>query len=610
MIISSRRDRYRMAVRRVPAPDNMRLASLTKQSLWVPFLNSPLPSPGLPSNFPRRTTKPTCSRIPRSWRFFGLILGCFVGITWVLSLFWHLERATAIVPYRPHSDGAYEIVGSNVLPDVPGPVIITDRRGRARWTISIPPDQVLPLSPSDYARICTEAENMANHAAQIKNTKFRGPDGQRHAFHYRDKNFIDVADAQKEKLLPTNAPFQSTAEAVVGLEWYGQGSSDLPLCKKSLTFVLQSDDAGFGVVLMGLWMAYGFAKTEKRAFFVDDSNWGYGRYTTYFKDPPRPSCRPPPASQRIPYPLQARHLLVTPSTFRWIFDHNFKEKFENRRQIGVDRQKPIFSFLRIGYEALFRLNDQDREFYEKRIKQLRANKNGIQVGIHVRRGDRHPFELQYENSYIPLDVYIQGAEGLVKSLTHPLSQPESTTTIVASDDPDVYLAPEMRHTLKAQTYISLVSKSTLEAASTSQKQAMDANSGWEGGFFNNLFWSLGSPSSRPVVNGSPSPSKYFPSSPSDNTQSTSTGIGNPNVVFPGNEHFHFQPSENALRLRAFVARAYLLDLAVLATSDAIVCGVSSVSCRLLGVMLGWEKAIEQKRWKNVDGSLHWQGFIW
>jgi hypothetical protein len=40
-----------------------------------------------------------------------------------------------------------------------------------------------------------------------------------------------------------------------------------------LTYVMETDDAGFGNTLMRLWMSYGLAKAENRAFFIDDTRW-------------------------------------------------------------------------------------------------------------------------------------------------------------------------------------------------------------------------------------------------------------------------------------------------------------------------------------------------
>lgn len=45
------------------------------------------------------------------------------------------------------------------------------------------------------------------------------------------------------------------------------------ICERSLTYVLETTDAGIGKTLMGLWLAYGLAKREDRAFFIDDAYW-------------------------------------------------------------------------------------------------------------------------------------------------------------------------------------------------------------------------------------------------------------------------------------------------------------------------------------------------
>lgn len=71
------------------------------------------------------------------------------------------------------------------------------------------------------------------------------------------------------------------------------------------------------------------------------------------------------------------------------------------------------------------------------------------------------------------------------------------------------------------------------------------------------------------------------------------------------------PSEQTLRLRSLIGRAYMMDLAVLAgASDQIVCAVSAMGCRLLAVMMGWEDGIEKAGWVNVDGSYGWTGINW
>ncbi len=68
-------------------------------------------------------------------------------------------------------------------------------------------------------------------------------------------------------------------------------------------------------------------------------------------------------------------------------------------------------------------------------------------------------------------------------------------------------------------------------------------------------------------------------------------------------------SEQAMQLREYVGRAYLMDLAVLGKADTVVCTVSSVACRLLAVMMGWDQAMGKTRWRNIDGNFDWQGIM-
>ena len=156
--------------------------------------------------------------------------------------------------------------------------------------------------------------------------------------------------------------------------------------------------------------------------------------------------------------------------------------------------------------------------------------------------------------------------------------------LLASDDPDIYAAQEMTTVDRAQSYISLANKAALDAASpTTVPQSSDAevvftrfvegNVGWEGGFFPSVFWALGN-------------------------SAAGSGLRHEREDPP--------PNELSMSLRGLVARAYLLDLKVLGASDAVVCSVSSIGCRLLAVMLGWQKGILEGRWKNIDGDFGWR----
>lgn len=221
---------------------------------------------------------------------------------------------------------------------------------------------------------------------------------------------------------------------------------------------------------------------------------------------------------------------------------------------------------------------------------------GLVVGVHVRHGDRHPWEFQYQRSYIPLEKYLSAANDFISpsctdrgnvSAGKDSVQAAASRIIVASDDPMVYLSEEFSTVLRAQNQMQLASKAALDAASAGSQapqgnKFVEENVGWEGGFFRDMFWDLG-----------------IPSGSARRLRSDGGSQG-------GDESL----PEIAMQLRALVGKAYMLDLAVLGQADRIVCGASSVGCRLLAVMMGWDDAITKKRWRNVDGVFRWRGIVW
>ncbi|EEH19082.1 hypothetical protein PABG_01401 [Paracoccidioides brasiliensis Pb03] len=608
MIVSSKYTSHSMTIRRTPTRSTFFPTPLSKQQLRVSFIDSPLPSPSLPSILPRHGKK-RASRWPRKLgRLFCWTVGV-VLIIWFVFSWQQADHLLKVVNYLSHDGEPFEIIGSDNLPEGPSPVMVTDQRGRSRWTISIPHNHEFPLSPSSYASLCIQGMELSHNLENIKNNKpALAHNIGHHEYYWKDKNFMDIPDAERNGLLPNSRDHEifRKGHGVVGGEIYKLWGADVPVCEKSLTYILQTEDAGMGATVMGLWMSYGLAQHEGRAFFVDDTNWAYGEYTTYFKLPPMPSCRPPPSSQRIPCPHQTRHLLISSATTSWTFGHGFNDKFEDGHKMGVYRQKAMFDFLRSGYDALFHLTGDDAAYLEQRVKELNVsvrNRGGIEVGLHVRHGDRHPMEFQYQKSYLPLEIYTEAAYDIISSFRKSNINPtaslgrDKSSILLASDDPDVYMAREMSDTEQAQSMISLANKTAQGAAKGKAQITMDGDIDWEGGFFHDVFWSLGAPNPPRAV-GSPPASRNEPH------------LRPRSVEARDIDSFRFQPPDVALRLRELIGRAYLLDLAVLGQSDAVVCGVSSIACRLLAVMLGWEKAIEQGKWKNVDGTWHWKGIIW
>lgn len=84
---------------------------------------------------------------------------------------------------------------------------------------------------------------------------------------------MDVAEAEAHGLLPGPKAKTTMKESasVIGEDQGGLIESNV--CEKTMTFLLETHDAGLGKMLMMLWTAYGLAQKEGRQFFIDDSRW-------------------------------------------------------------------------------------------------------------------------------------------------------------------------------------------------------------------------------------------------------------------------------------------------------------------------------------------------
>lgn len=188
-----------------------------------------------------------------------------------------LGHSVPKVGWSTYDDQEYEMVGEDKLPDFPTPVVVTDKRGRAKWTVSIPSSYDFPLQPEEYAEICRQNKEASSHVADLH--KHKHVEYVAHYDYYHvDPYFMDVAEAEKHGMLADVAGSKSWGKTKHGKagSFVGISKDDLAkndICKKSMTFVMETTDAGFGRTLMLLWMAYGLAQKEERAFFVDDSRW-------------------------------------------------------------------------------------------------------------------------------------------------------------------------------------------------------------------------------------------------------------------------------------------------------------------------------------------------
>ncbi|EME39699.1 hypothetical protein DOTSEDRAFT_75372 [Dothistroma septosporum NZE10] len=528
-----------------------------------------LPGPVTKENRPR----PSCRRQTAMRVLLAAI--CALLFTWRCLLGWPVTspRSTSPAPDQITIQET-QLVAGNDLPDEPTALMVTDSLGPSKWTVSIPHNRSFPLPSHQYKDICTQATGLQHTIS----TTIR-PHGSRHWWReqfrdFKDSTFLDVADAERAGMLP---PFEDPAPE---------------RCQRSLTFVLESDDASFGKSLLLLWLSYGLARHQGRAFFLDDTRWAWGPYTSYFTAPPTPNCSPPPAHQRVPCPRSATHLVVSSATAAWIFGSTFQQEFQAARKHGVDAQSRVYDLARNGFNALFKLAGEDSLFAASRIAKLKddaATHGGSMIGMQIRRGDLHPFEYQYSRDYLPLERYAHGARELSRTLRGDNEASEDFSSIMeyaesplilSSDDPDIMDSYELLQAAApliiqpAQERIQLATKKRLDKTSPvallrngAYVKHVDENIGWEGGFYSALFSSLGGAKRAASIDVETIP-------------------------------------EQALRLRQLVGRAYLLDLAVLSESDGVVCAISSASCRALGVMMGWD-AVTDGRWMNVDDGRTW-----
>ncbi|KAL8764033.1 MAG: hypothetical protein Q9184_000321 [Pyrenodesmia sp. 2 TL-2023] len=521
------------------------------------------------------------------------------------------------VTYLSVNINEYNVAAQGLSAQEPAPILVADPHKKPKWTVSIPQDADFPLKPSQYADICARSDQIVKQLSPGHTHIHAGSWESQSA-----TSFIDVQEAHDQGLfsLPVRGQVQPHTGVVDDGSETGVRSNikeqmhdknrDSNICKKSLTFLMESADAGMGKTLLGLWMAYGLAQEEERSFFIDDTNWAYGKYTTFFQPPPVPPCQPPPTTQRLPCPHQTRHLVVSTATYRYVFAGIIEPvSLKRHSHMPATRKHHAFSLARVGHDALFHLTGDDASYLATRLTELDSgthSQGGRTIGLHVRRGDRRPWEPQYSDSYIPPTSYLSAAQSLLNqhfnpqniTLTHGAATGISASTfLLASDDPDIYTAPEFSSSTsqihRAQSQIFLASKATLDAAlpdpvpvPISDDPAfikfVEPNVGWEGGFFASIFWGLGN-----AAEGRRAARGERP------------------------ERAQEAPNEETMQLREYVGRAYLLELKVLGNANGgVVCGVSSFGCRVLGVMRGWADLRKGGKWKNVDGGYGgWVGLV-
>jgi hypothetical protein len=234
---------------------------------------SPPASPSLPSLVPRHGGK---KQSPSSHT--RLVKRLLVGCCGVAILLWlvirqiYAQQRLQSVEYE-EEDGDWEMIGGSLLPEEPSALVVQDTKGKSKWTVSIPPSYDFPLRPAMYREICHQSMELSKQLRQEAQAN-SGIARRMLGYYQADQYFVDVPEAEEQGLLPVSKqsgrPKGFVNDVAIAEKKYTGG---MRVCDSTLTFVMETEDAGFGNTLMRMWMSYGLAQAENRTFFVDDSRW-------------------------------------------------------------------------------------------------------------------------------------------------------------------------------------------------------------------------------------------------------------------------------------------------------------------------------------------------
>jgi hypothetical protein len=185
-----------------------------------------------------------------------------------------------------YDDGEeWEMVASSSLPQEPSAIAVQDAKGNPKWTVSIPPNHEFPLPPNHYHAICKQSMEMSKQLRE--DAKTENIVRRMLSYYAKDKYFLDVQEAIEQGVLPpSKEPTRSKGFVEDASMVANQGNTEgMKVCDRSLTYVMETADAGFGSTLTRMWMSYGLAMKEKRAFFIDDTRWYVGDIRSWAFNP-------------------------------------------------------------------------------------------------------------------------------------------------------------------------------------------------------------------------------------------------------------------------------------------------------------------------------------
>ncbi|KAL8277047.1 hypothetical protein RQP46_010581 [Phenoliferia psychrophenolica] len=186
-------------------------------------------------------------------------------------------------------------------------------------------------------------------------------------------------------------------------------TQDPSICDTSLTYLLTP---GYGLFyhLNAIAQAYSMAELTQRTFFIDDSEWDRGRWTDHFQPLPDPGCRKPNVSLVHSCPRASRHWALDPMTLHYHFGHEYQEEFSDPKSADVWRKKPMYRLARNGFTSILVPSDTTTSLIHlarSSLSNVTASTGGHYMGVHLRRGDRHPFSWFFHKDYIPLADFVE-----------------------------------------------------------------------------------------------------------------------------------------------------------------------------------------------------------
>ncbi|EGG06462.1 uncharacterized protein MELLADRAFT_86650 [Melampsora larici-populina 98AG31] len=228
------------------------------------------------------------------------------------------------------------------------------------------------------------------------------------------------------------------------------------ICSKTLTYLLD-DDFGMAFHLNAITLAFALAKKDGRTFFIADGEWDRGLWNDHFQELPAPDCQPPPPEEMMGCPRSSRHWIITSSIFPYHFsDSEFllaygDDKVRNEKKTdGLPSlipkpRKPIFEMAKDSFESIFSLNHENLKLIEETKQEIidsnvwKGGENGKLapfVSVHIRKGDRHPFNQDHKLDYIPITNYLDAINSTWTQLRSTNEKlPLSPNVFVASDTP-------------------------------------------------------------------------------------------------------------------------------------------------------------------------------